>query len=35
MNVPIVDADTKKDRIRLLVEYFSLNRNNHELYSLK
>eukprot|EP00095_Tigriopus_kingsejongensis_P005712 maker-scaffold459_size165548-snap-gene-0.21 protein:Tk05712 transcript:maker-scaffold459_size165548-snap-gene-0.21-mRNA-1 annotation:"innexin inx2" len=35
MNVPIVDADTKKDRIKLLVDYFSYNRNNHEFYALK
>ncbi len=35
MNVPIVDADTKKDRIKLLVDYFSINRNNHEFYCLR
>ena len=35
MNVPIVDADTKKDRIKLLVEYFSINKHNHDFYALK
>lgn len=35
MNVPIVDADTKKDRIKLLVDYFTINRNNHEWYALR
>ncbi len=35
MNVPIVEHDTKKDRIKLLVEYFAVNRNNHQFYALK
>ena len=35
MNVPIVDADTKKDRSKLLVDYFTINRNNHEWYALR
>ena len=35
MNVPIVDGDTKKDRLKLLVDYFSVNRNNHEFYAIK
>jgi len=35
MNVPIVEPDTKKDRIGLLVDYFSVNRNNHQFYALK
>ncbi|QQP57149.1 Innexin, partial [Caligus rogercresseyi] len=35
MNVPILDNDTKKDRIRLLVDYFSVNRFNHQFYTLK
>lgn len=35
MNVPIMDSDAKKDRINLLVDYFTINRNNHEFYALK
>eukprot|EP00094_Tigriopus_californicus_P012121 TCALIF_11713-PA protein Name:"Similar to inx2 Innexin inx2 (Schistocerca americana)" AED:0.09 eAED:0.09 QI:0/0/0/0.75/1/1/4/0/526 len=35
MNVPLVDPDTKKDRIKLLVDYFSHNRNNHEFYAIR
>jgi len=35
MNVPIVEPETKKDRIGLLVDYFSVNRNNHQLYFAK
>ena len=35
MNVPIVEPDTKKDRIELLVDYFAWNRNNHVFYSYK
>jgi hypothetical protein len=35
MNVPIVDSDTKKDRIKLLVDYFTINRHNHEFYAIK
>jgi len=35
MNVPIVEPDTKRDRISLLVDYFSVNRNNHQFYALK
>ncbi len=31
MNVPIVEPEVKKDRIRLLVDYFTLNRNNHQV----
>ena len=31
MNVPIVEPDVKKDRIRLLVDYFTVNRNNHQV----
>jgi len=34
MNVPIVEADTKRDRIGILVDYFSL-RHNHTFYALK
>ena len=35
MNVPIIDPDTKKDRISLLVDYFTVNRRNHQFYALK
>ena len=35
MNVPIVDPDTKKDRIKILVDYFATNRNNHAFYATK
>lgn len=31
MNVPIVEPDVKKDRINLLVDYFTVNRNNHQV----
>jgi len=34
MNVPIVEQDTKNDRIKILVEYFSL-KHNHTFYALK
>jgi len=33
LNVPIVDPDEKKDRIALLVDYFTANRNNHVWYA--
>ena len=32
MNVPIVEPDVKKDRIKLLVDYFTINRNNHQVH---
>ncbi len=35
MNVPIVDHDVKKDRLKLLVDYFTVNRNNHQFYALR
>merc|ERR1719415_17297 len=35
MNVPIIDPDTKKDRIKILVDYFTINRNNHTFYAFK
>ena len=35
MNVPILDQETKKDRIRLIIDYFTGNRMNHQLYTLK
>uniref|UniRef100_A0A0K2UID2 Innexin n=1 Tax=Lepeophtheirus salmonis TaxID=72036 RepID=A0A0K2UID2_LEPSM len=35
MNIPILDNDIKADRIRLLVDYFSVNRFNHQFYTLK
>lgn len=35
MNVPIIDPDAKKDRIKILVDYFTINRNNHTFYAFK
>merc|ERR1712095_114556 len=35
MNVPIVEPDVKKDRIKILVDYFTINRNNHTFYAMK
>ena len=35
MNVPIMSAETKSDRIKILVDYFSTNRNNHRFYAFK
>ena len=35
MNVPIVDSDTKKERIKVLVDYFTMNKHNHEFYAIK
>ena len=35
LNVPIVDADAKRERIKLLVEYFTTNKHNHNVYALK
>jgi len=35
MNVPIVEPDVKRDRIKILVEYFTVARNNHTFYSFR
>ena len=35
LNVPIVDADTKDDRKKILVNYFTDNRNNHDFYAFR
>ena len=35
MNVPILDPATKNDRISLITDYFSVNRSNHQFYTLK
>ena len=35
MNVPIVEPDVKRDRIKILVDYFTVNRNNHTFYAFK
>merc|ERR1712004_154546 len=35
MNVPIVSKENKDDRIKILVDYFSSNRNNHTFYAFK
>lgn len=31
LDVPIVDKETKSDRISLLVDYFSAQKNNHRV----
>jgi len=33
MNVPIVDADQKEDRKKVLVDYFTMDRHSHEFYT--
>ena len=35
MNVPIVEADVKKDRLEVLVNYFSGNKRGHEFYAFR
>jgi len=35
MNVPIIDPDAKEDRKKILVDYFSTNRHNHEFYAFR
>ena len=35
MNVPIIDEDAKEDRKRILVDYFTTNRHNHEFYAFR
>ena len=35
MNVPILEPDAKKDRLKILVDYFTVNRNNHTFYAFK
>ena len=35
MNVPILEPDAKKDRLKILVDYFTINRNNHTFYAFK
>jgi hypothetical protein len=35
MNVPIVDAEVKKDRTKVLVDYFANNRHNHNFYAFR
>ena len=35
MNVPIVDPDAKSDRKKVLVDYFTDNRHNHEFYAFR
>jgi len=34
LNVPIVDKETKSDRISLLVDYFSTQKNNHRVKTI-
>jgi len=35
MNVPIIDPDAKEDRKRILVDYFTSNRHNHQFYAFR
>ena len=35
MHLPIVAKEQKEDRIKILVDYFSSNRNNHTFYAIK
>jgi len=35
MNVPIIDEDAKEDRKKILVDYFTTNRHNHEFYAYR
>jgi len=35
LNIPIVDAETKEDRLKVLINYFSDNRNNHDFYTFR
>jgi hypothetical protein len=35
MNVPIIDPDAKEDRKKILVDYFSTNRHNHQFYAYR
>merc|ERR1712203_73650 len=35
MNVPIVDSDTKKERIQILIDYFTDTRHNHNSYTFR
>ena len=35
LNVPIVDAEVKEDRKKILVNYFTDNRNNHDFYAFR
>ena len=35
MHLPIVTKENKEDRIKILVDYFSSNRNNHTFYAIK
>lgn len=35
LNTPIVDEENKKNRIEMLVKYFSLNLNTHNQYAIK
>lgn len=35
MNVPILDPAAKKDKIKLLVDYFTHNKDHHQAYAFK
>merc|ERR1712215_366088 len=35
LNVPIVDAEAKEDRKKIIVNYFTDNRNNHDFYAFR
>merc|ERR1712141_916733 len=33
--IQILDPDTKRDQIKVLVDYFTINKNNHTFYAFK
>ncbi|KAF0299720.1 Innexin inx2 [Amphibalanus amphitrite] len=35
MNCPIIDEDAKRDRKKLLVDYFQMNLHNHNFYAIR
>ena len=35
MNVPMVEDDAKRDRIKLIIDYFTINKKNHDFYAIK
>ena len=35
MNLPIVEEDTKHDRIQILIDYFTDTRHNHDSYTFR
>ena len=35
MNVPMVEEDAKRDRIKLIIDYFKMNRKSQDFYAIK